>query len=106
MSGEERIHEKEFEDRLRRFTGAEPPEACWAAITRRTQPRAQRTWRYLAAAALLVVAVMTTYFAVLRWGEMRSPRNVAAHRVHAVQAPEGADANGPCLLVMSDNDVW
>lgn len=107
MNDEERFNDKGFEDRLRRFAGASPPAANWEAIFRRTQPRAQRVWRYLvAAAALLVVAVMTTFFAVMHRDEMKTPARVAVHHVKADKAPEGADMNGPCLLVSSDNDVW
>lgn len=105
MNDEERFNDKEFEDRLRRFRSMEPPS--WDLIAKRVHSRPKILWRCLAAAAaLLVVAVVTTFFALTHRDEMKTPARVAVHHVKADKAPEGADMNGPCLLVSSDNDVW
>jgi len=107
MSGDEKLNRDEmnFEERLRRFRGAEPPD--WELIAKRVHSQPKILWRYLAAvAALFLVAVMSTFFVVMHRDEMKTPARVAVHHVKADKAPEGADTNGPCLLVSSDNDVW
>jgi len=97
--------EMDFEERLRRFRGAEPPG--WDLIAKRVHSRPKILWRSLAAAgALLVVAVMTTFYVVGHRNETKTSSGVAVHHVKAENAPEGADTNGPCLVVSSDNDVW
>ena len=109
MSDEERVTKGDgiFEERLRQFRGSEPPASCWASIADRIESRTRVVWRYLpAAAAVLLVIAAATVALLTQRGQMQKPTTVRIAHAQVRGQAAMEDTSGPGLLVSSGNDVW
>lgn len=81
--------ERDFEERLRRFRGTEPPPSCWEGIESRIESPAVSFWSKMAmaAAALLLATVTAVFVIVERRQPVEPPERPGVRRIPVNEDP-------------------